>query len=136
MRAFLLAIEKAFFATLTRKLAGCFAFVLLVQLGLWAACRSTLGAVRDALSGAPAAAQAAADAAAATGLWWMVAIQILVVFSTLAMIAYLRFLIVRPVREVSRLFARSVQAVPICPETSSRSPSTRSGICRRTSIAS
>jgi len=105
MRAFLLAIEKAFFATLTRKLVGCFAFVLLVQLGLWAVYRSTLSAVRDALSAAPATALAAADAAAATGFWWMAAIQILVVLSTLAMVAYLRFLIVRPVREISRLFA-------------------------------
>ena len=32
MRAFLLAIEQAFFDSLTRKLTGCLAFVYLVQL--------------------------------------------------------------------------------------------------------
>jgi methyl-accepting chemotaxis protein len=105
MRAFLLAIETAFFHTLTRKLAGCVAFVLLVQLCGWGVYLRTVAAMREGLKSAPLAAQAAAEAAAANGFWWMAAVQIMVALASLAMVLYLRFLIVRPVREISRLFA-------------------------------
>jgi methyl-accepting chemotaxis protein len=93
MRAFLLAIEQAFFHTLTRKLAGCFVFVYLVQLAGLAIYWEAYGPGR------------AGQAAGATGLWWMIAVQVVTLVATVAMVACLRFLIVRPVHEISRLFA-------------------------------
>ena len=86
MRAFLLAIEQAFFDSLTRKLTGCFVFVYLVQLAGLLAYRY-LGSV------------------AQPGWAWFVGIQAVALVAMVAMVAYLRFLIVRPVLTISRLFA-------------------------------
>jgi methyl-accepting chemotaxis protein len=86
MRAFLLAIEQAFFDSLTRKLTGCLAFVYLVQLAGLLAYRYLGGTAQP-------------------GWGWFIGIQAVTLLALVAMVAYLRFLIVRPIRAISSLFA-------------------------------
>jgi methyl-accepting chemotaxis protein len=97
--SFLLQVETKFFNTLTKKLVGCFTFVYLAQLGgLVVYWHATAG------SGPQHAAAAVMDAVSSTDVWWLIGIQFLTVAVCVAMVSYLRFLIVRPVREISRLF--------------------------------
>jgi methyl-accepting chemotaxis protein len=97
--------EANIWNTLTKKLMS-FLFLFVINLFFLGVYIYQKGAILDTLSrsGATPEVLNAASAAFDQGLWWMIALTALALLWTSLQIAYLRYLIVRPVKNISRIF--------------------------------
>lgn len=99
------AVEKTFFNSLTKKLAS-FLFLLAtypVILWVYAYRQSGVEKILKA-AGLPSEVVQKVAQELDAGLWWIIALAGFALLGTIGLIAYMRFLIVRPIKKISGIF--------------------------------
>lgn len=97
--------ERTFWNTLTKKLAS-IGLLLAIIIALGAGYYWQAGALQEAIQ-ATGGSQATADAVAAIharGLWCLLAATVAFIVGAVGLVAYLRYLIVRPIRQMTEVF--------------------------------
>ncbi len=99
------AIERRFWNSLSKKLFS-FLLIFVINLGYLAIWMQQRAAVEAALQAGGAAAPALGGVSAAfdAGLYWMLGLTVLALCMLVGQILYLRHLIVRPIRVITRIF--------------------------------
>lgn len=99
------AIEKRFFNSLSKKLSSFLLLLAIYPLSIWlyALGQAEVMSLLQAANVSPAVISDVAESLSA-GLWWMIGLAILALLATIGQILYMRYLIVRPIRQITEIF--------------------------------
>lgn len=103
--AFYEAIEKRFFNSLSKKLSSFLVLLALYPLSIWvyASGQAQVIGLLQAANVPQVLVVQVADALS-SGLWWMTALALFALLATIGQILYMRYLIVRPIRQITEIF--------------------------------